>query len=463
MADPNSMFMEILPEETLHVATVLESQAIAEPAYRILVNERAITVAGNQLTRQHQAQTVFGRKSSDCLSGSEFGDSVLRMVEHAGVAMADRIKTAVDRLLSEECFSVLEVPEWKKLLAVGYTVKQIGLSQDLAFVKALARLVEGLRYSFRADVCDALSSALPPGADVFTDRSRRHYVSPATMISFRDVYNTLNQYQRALTPYFWQQLSNKPVGWLKYKATIGPNLESMELLTTTFNKELRNALEPAGINIGEFHLYDFHEQLTAAVRRYIAPYLKHDAQYLLTPHLLLTLNDEEMNFLRLGSEAVFDDNVPPTWMGPSGPGPAYHTGQTIGSVSGSSTTSFGMGKLAIDEDDDDTATATGVPGSSVAQDGISTVYGRQRVVAPSAQSIVSEQFSAGDSDYAQAQFAVPDERQGRGKALAALVEENDDDDDYEKEFAMVDDSDDDTIGGTSGEESEAFSFVESTA
>lgn len=353
MADPNSMFMEILPEETLHVATVLESQAIAEPAYRILVNERAIAVAGEQLTRQHLAQTVFGRRSSDCLSGSEFGDSVLRMVEHAGVAMADRVRTAVDRLLSDECFSVLGIQEWKKLLAVGFTIKQIGLSQDLPFVKALGVLIEGLRYSFHTDVYDALSDVLPPGSDIFADRVRRHYISPVTMLSFRDVYKFLKEHQRALTPYFWQQLSNKPAGWLKYKSALGPT-HSLESLTTTFNKELRNALEPAGISIGEFHLYEFHTQLTAAVRRYIAPYIKQEGQYLITPHLLLTLNDEEMNFLRLGSEAVFDDNVPPTWMGPSGPGPAYHTGQTIGSVSGSSTTSFGMGKLAIDDDDDDT-------------------------------------------------------------------------------------------------------------
>ena len=456
MADPNSMFMEVLPEETLHVATVLESQAIAEPAFRILVNERAIAVAGRSLSRQHQAQTIFGRKSSDCLSGSEFGESVLRMVEHAGVAMADRIKTVVDRLLGPECFDELQVFEWKKLLTIENTVQQTG-RQEVPFAKTLKDLMDGLRNTFHADVRRTFKSEMPVGADVAVDKARRHYISPKDMFNFRDLYKTLNDHERALTPYFWQLLGNLPPKWTLFKATPGPNCKSLDSLADTLNRQLLNFGE-ADTYLGRFDLMNFHFQLGDALRKYVARFTRQDGQYMITPHLLLSLNDEEMNFLRLGSEAVFDDNVPPTWMGPSGPGPSYHTGQTVGSVTGSSTTSFGMGRLAID--DDDSATATGVPGSSVAQDGISTVYRRDRVIAPNAQSVASEQFSAGDMEYEQAQFSVPDERQGRGKALAALVEEDGDDIDYDKDFEMMDDSDDPKFGDTSGDESAAFSLVE---
>jgi hypothetical protein len=149
----------------------------------------------------------------------------------------------------------------------------------------------------------------------------------------------------------------------------------------------------------------------------------------ITRHLLLTLTHNEMKFLPLwaggnndGTGGVFESYVPPTDMGPNGPGPAYHTGLTIPSAPPSLSGSF------LDD-----ITAFNVKGSTTAgsvdvHDSISTVYRPERVIVADS-SITLESVSGNDSEYDRARFEVPAEHQNMGQAVDLMVDSVDSSDD----------------------------------
>lgn len=248
---------------------------------------------------------------------------------------------------------------------------------------------------------------------------------------FKDAYACLNKYQRALCPFLWGRLrdfwGDRLHSSYMYANAMGPDPTSLLDTVKYFNASIFVARKQGAIESDDiFSQRSFFEQLDRALLQYTVPLLVQDCQdfvYDATPHLLLTLNTEEMNFLRMedssDSEAMYEAEIPETNSGPSGPGPAYHTGQTIGSASGSSVSDLGMDNLDLASD---AGTVTAV-GSVVVQDGISTVYDRRAVLTPSA-SIVSEDFTDDSNDFAEAQHAVPAEHQAAGQVLAGIVEED---------------------------------------
>jgi hypothetical protein len=142
----------------------------------------------------------------------------------------------------------------------------------------------------------------------------------------------------------------------------------------------------------------------------------------ITRHLLLTLTDNELKYLPLwcggcddGTGGVFEDPIPATDMGPKGPGPGFHTGQTIPSAPASISGS-------MIEDMDALRVWGSTTGASLnAQDSISTVYRPDQVIAED-KSIASESFTVGGSEYSDARFAIPADHQEMGEAIDMSVE-----------------------------------------
>lgn len=137
--------MELLPEETIRIATALKAHTLCEPAFRILVNERALVIAGGNPVKTNK--TIFGRRISDCLTGTEDMEKIMQKIEHAGVVMAERYKTAIDNLCNSRTLSLLGVPEWDKLIDVGRIIP--GGQAVSASYKDLMRLI---RFEFRVAV-----------------------------------------------------------------------------------------------------------------------------------------------------------------------------------------------------------------------------------------------------------------------------------------------------------------------
>ena len=467
-AGNNFIFVEILPEETLRVASIIKAPVLAFAAFRILVNEHALVIAGDHV-RGDQARkntTIFGRRSSGCLSGTEQTDTVMRMVEHAGVSMAERYKQAIDNICGPNALAILDVPEWNQLTLLDQVIPS---EAALPARRTYNELLDKIRAIFLRVVmkCVDNQSTKPPNT-VTREKFFLHaaksrwdmcekglaYLVPkeqfATSQSLSAVYTGLNKYQRALCPFVWLELRDLFITDLvdtqdAYKAA--------SAFSIAFQDARKHNLILPGHYPSIFNCYNhrFYLRLFENAISNLSAYAERFCQrpdsefgYSITQHMVLSLSEKELDYLRF-DDTVYESEIPEAELGPTGPGPSFHTGTTVPSVSDS--LAGGMDDLALRSDD---GTST-VIGSAVAQDGISTVFDRSRVLTPS-ESLASERFTddAMSADVAEAEFALPAGHQARAQALADYVEDSQDGvDDGWAAGSLPDDDDDD--------DSEAFS------
>ncbi|KUI68254.1 hypothetical protein VM1G_04434 [Cytospora mali] len=461
----NFVFVEMLPEETIRIGTVLDIPAISEPAFRILVNERALVIAGGDPRKSNR--TIFGRKPSDCLTGTDDTEKIMQKIEHAGVIMAERYKNAIDNLCSSNALLLLGVPEWKKILDLGKVIpddKALGVSYNA--------LVSAIQLQFREAVEQVIN--MPP-ADLPTDVNIQgmnedidialsYSVSKNELFSgksFEPVYATLNRAQKALCPLLWLGLRKMSMGYFI-------DLQDVQRAALKFSMDLRAAKKkgqllpgsyPAGFDTYDADFFaDLFDHAIDQLKIYVEPLISRtnlDFNYLITPHMVLCLNEQEMGYFRFEDGMAHENNIPETDLGPSGPGPAFHTGTTVLSASDSVTDD--LENLTINSD----GGASTVVGSKVAQDGYSTVYDRRQVLSQS-ESIASEHFTddAMSAEYAEAGAAVSaapaapasstgnEMRIQQGPLLAQFNYEADDIygvSDFEDDLEFEDDDEDDDI------------------
>ncbi|KAH8912378.1 hypothetical protein BR93DRAFT_75234 [Coniochaeta sp. PMI_546] len=453
-ATPNTKFIEIFPEESFNVALKLQMRDVLLASFKILVSERAVDHAATVPLTRPPAVTWMERQRTD------YGDLPEDPVEHASRAFADRMKAKLDSLRGDRPFEMMAIGEWEKLQYyhkhIDATIAArlsdpvvpphpvlLGLSAKLAKLKDA--LVDFLH--FHIQHCLA---RLPQGRlEYLIAAQRAHYRPQEKQTPTDALVARLNDYQKACLPFFWYNLKEA-----------FPELHVMKLrryqhlcltkIVEAFNDQLGEAI---GRGLLTIDIHDFREKLPTATPYNFDEQQFHiqlglqlsmmslhvigfgdseteGIQFLMSDHLLLTLEESELKYLPLwaggfddGSGGVFQDDVPPTDMGPSEPGPQYHTGHTIASNTGdtdaSSTVDYAptstfseidMGNLDLE----DNTTAR----SMAAQDSISTVYGRNQVL-----SVASEAFTSGDeASMAEAMFAVPAEHQARGQAVAHYVE-----------------------------------------
>lgn len=468
----NHAFVELCPEETLHIGLILKTPLLTEPAFRILVNERALEVAGGQ-PRSQPSTTLFGRRCSD-FTGTDVAESISRMIEHASCAMTERYKLAFDGLCGDHALDVLNDPEWQELRALDHVIPNDSNDINTPELRlAYKEMMDSILEMFRVSIDRILKSPcknLPfrfadavrndhfnlHGITIAQIEEKRAFTVPKDELlniqAFTTVFNSLNLYQRALTPIIWHELS-----------ALGDDMQALvnreKVIKSVVNfrdrlSDARNGDELFGQTLPKLKGVLSHgsckmlfQSILRRLKAYVKPLIHREENsfvFTLTPHLLLALNDHEMNFLRLADdESTFQTEAPETDLGPCGPGPAFHTGQTVPSVS-----DLDFEKLAVESVD-----GVSTLGRSVAaQDGVSTVYNRNRVLARSeAPSVASEQFTDGDSvsaDYMDAEYKVPAEHQSRGHTLAQIIAQMDDEDDLDDlDFGLDEDSDSDTVMG----------------
>lgn len=434
---------------------------LAFAAFRILVNEHALVIAGDHV-RGEQARkntTIFGRRSSGCLSGTEQTDTVMRMVEHAGVSMAERYKQAIDNICGPNALAILDVPEWNQLTLLDQVIPS---EAALPARRTYNALLDKIRSIFLRVVTKCVDNRFskPPNAvtreKFFSHAAKSRwdmcekglsYLVPkkelATSQSLSAAYTSLNKYQRALCPFIWLELRDLFITDL---VNTEDAYDAASAFSTAFQDAKRENLILPGPYPNIFDNYDrgfyrhLFEHAISNLSAYAEPFSQRPDRefgYMLTQHMVLSLSEKEMDYLKF-DDSVYESEIPEAELGPTGPGPAFHTGITVPSVSNS--VAGAMDDLALRSDD---GTST-VVGSAVAQDGISTVYDRKRVLTPS-ESLASERFTddAMSADVAEAEFALPAGHQSRGQALADYVEDAQDDvDDGVAGGGLADDDDD---------------------
>lgn len=389
--------------------------------------------------------------------------------------MADRLKAAVDTVFGDDLLDTLDIDEWKRLRTLDEVIPEVSPTDPpLAVRSRYNRMMSEIRHAVRSTVnyifkdegallvhnpaCTALSG---DSAD-----QTRTYTVPKEELNGEQSFDTiwkesLNQYQRALCPLFWRGF--RCVGKDQMKCRFNNDY------ATSFIREFLRAQREGTIlsaSVDVDFLSDvpsYFDQLFAHAKKGIIDYADRLAdhgpegeefKFSITSHLLLTLDDNEMNFLRLtDEEALFQTDIPEADMGPIGPGPAFHTGRSVAAAS-DMTSDLDFERLTAASDDDD---GTTVVGSLAVQDGISTVYGRGRVLAlrsaGASSAASSEPFTDEDgmgAEYAAAELAVPAAHlQGRREGLAGIVEEDESDDVDDLAFTYEYESDDASDGDCS--------------
>jgi hypothetical protein len=451
MHGSNVRFIEVLPEEALQLGYTLQLPEVTQCAFRILVNELALEEAAIYTSRaKPNPVTIFGRRRST------LGDELNNIVQHAARALVERITQDIRRMRANDFLDSIGSREWEKLCHL----EKILL--ELQHIPGAPRVLTRLRNSM-----DLLRSIVPKILDVVQgeklhfsaiqhssmDFDRATYVEPKDFDLMDQIVARLNLTQRFLCPMAYHLMTEEAERAFR----LGAMFESCHAFTAA-GTQLRQAAEALQSFIGynpdlaikkdwehrcgsaiytpgfvksPFNVYQIGQDVKAELQPFLDSWVRHDIDPALniTRHLLLTLNNNELKFLPLwaggcddGTGGVFEALVPPTDLGPSGPGPAYHTGFTVPSAPSSTTGTMteDLGALMI--------VGSTTAGSVDVHDSISTVYHHDRVIADDV-SVMSEAFTETNSAYQDARFAIPAQNQEIGQAIDVLCDISTDGDD----------------------------------
>jgi hypothetical protein len=452
MHGQNTAFIEVLPEEALQIAFALKIPQVAESSFRILVNELALKLAADKEShKEHSQTTIFGRKVGD------LPDELRNLVQHAAQALVDRVSDIDATMRNVGLYDFWDIEEWNKLRKIEQllTEENTPLSQEA--LASIRLLMDALVFEVTQTWDEVTTS--PPAYNHSTyssiDLDRLTYVEPRDFEKSPIIMQFFNPIQMLLcaAPYNdvgavldgrrWPSVRCKLAGhrhtsyetlvreatlalysFLACNPRLAGNISWGQILhdrpfpligmTASSYKPI------VSLNAIELSVKKAVGQITLSwVRSMIEPPLNK------TRHLLLTLNDNELKYLPLwcggcddGTGGVFEEPIPETSMGANGPGPGYHTGHTVPSTPSSINGS-------IIEDMDALRVWGSTTGASInVHDSISTVYCPDQVIVPD-MSIASDSFTAGESEYSNARYAVPADHQAMGEAINMTVETTD--------------------------------------
>lgn len=450
IAPPNSKFIEICPERAFQLAYALEIPSVLIAAFRILVSEHAVDYLATTSSPRRPSTTWAQRQRDD------YGDFPSDPVEYASRAFAERISGILDMLQSDHAFDSLpyRLSEWSKLRELAPEVEKLPNTPTGAlhpFKAAHQKLVGALIAVHKRNMATALEDAyfgdeLPQ----LLASQRKHYIAERDAVPLRFLYSKLNDKQKALTALFWHRLKKTDA----FGSFADSTYQGAQLwkIAKDFNCELNEVISTGALDIGsmmnrdkekvsygivdDFDLARFTEEFFRSLRTLCDRVMDrggYDANvaFFLSDHLLLGLTENELNYLPIwadglddGSGGVFQETIPPAEMGPSEPGPAYHTGHTVAAATDTMTdcdsriapSDLGIGDLDIYSQADSNAR------SMDAQQSVTTGPARHYVIPASDFGFESDSSSVAENAYADARFALPAGHQPIGQALAAYVD-----------------------------------------
>ncbi|KAM7204517.1 hypothetical protein V8F33_001481 [Rhypophila sp. PSN 637] len=449
IAPPNTKFAEISPERAFQLAYALQIPGVLITTFKILVSELAVDLKAPVPSPVRPAHTWIGRPRDD------YGDFPSDPVDYAARAFVDRVTGYVDMLLSDNVFDRIpgDLQEWRRLLRLKAPIHQQGTAQ---LRESFDLLVEALTAAFHRSVRRAMDDKIPDGRLArLIEAERAHYLPAAGRAPIQDLYQSLSRDQRIMTPFFWRILKdqsdyrNHEYGTHKgrsIKQILAEfyRLLRLELLSSNCNLDIpgpvRTRITHTQSLLGEGIDFDqgyFWKEVSLEVSRFcdsmILPRGEAQIPLVLSDHLLLTLADDELRFLPIwaeglddGTGGVFQDTIPAAEMGPSEPGPGYHTGYTVATDTtttlGGGPSTFAPSDLGLDKLETQSIT---IARSVDAQHSITTGHGHNINLAAGSAMGESDAFSANDEEYTDAMYAQPAAHQALGQALASYVENDD--------------------------------------
>lgn len=255
-------------------------------------------------TKKRQA-SIFGRPHGDVNEEPE------TCIQHAAQKLGQRAEDLLARLKSDDIDTCLGITRWPEH------------DPDLC---------RRLRAYMHAVVEESVTKSLGNGVDIMgLNRNRARYASAAEVVSAQVIYAGLSQAQRILTNWFWIMFSVCADTRETLYQYVDQYLEISYLSNATHPGEQPPATR--------FDINAFHREFSNGVLNLSAEwmYLDIEVNIVRTGALVLALSDEEFKFLPLwagglddGTGGVFQPDVPDAERGfPIGPGPSFHTGETI--------------------------------------------------------------------------------------------------------------------------------------
>lgn len=494
VAPPNSKFIEICPERAFQLAYALKIPDVLVAAFKILVSERAVDHAAPNPSPRRPASTWLQRPRDD------YGDYPSDPVEYASRSFAERMQKKLSILRSDAVFDRLNVPipEWNKLQKLGALIDTL---DPCALQRAYRDLTSALIAAFHAHVEQCLDDTSVDGRrGDLVEAQREHYIADLDRKPLAALYSKLSPSQRVLTPFFWERLKKLP--FQSQFTDHRHHGHSIQQLAIAFNKELQGARDtdvlPSLAELTDVtdrpwqRLYfvsaGFYAGLRVAVQGFANRVLSHSARgrnhdddpipFFLSDHLLLSLDGAELDYLPIwagglddGSGGAFQEPVPPADMGPSEPGPGYHTGHSVAATETDAGTTeqpselelrqdpdLDLGVLTLrdddgdDDDDDDAKTVSGTARSLQVQCSEGGARAPRTAVAGDPPSSEGPESLAADADdassvYAEARLALPAAHQAPGRAAEDAVSSvsgglgEEEEDEEEDEWTGVSDDD----------------------
>lgn len=447
IAPPNTKFIEICPERAFQLAYSLKIPSVLATAFRILVSERAVDYLASSPSPRRPSSTWAQRQRDD------YGDFPSDPVEYASKAFAERISGIMATLQSDEALGSLgiKMSQWERLKALGPAIQALDSSDShqSELKWSHENLCKGLTAVFRQNIASALEKptwSQWPHFYALTEAQRAHYITERDMIPLPSLYFRLNKNQRPLTSIFWHNLRSD--GRLTEFASTPYEGKQLWRLAKDFNDLLNAAVSNGSLDLaslstcglyalGEFDLAEFIEQLIFCVKSLSdrvldSTRLEEFMPLYLSDHLLLSLDENELKYLPIwadglddGSGGVFQEHIPPAEMGPSEPGPAYHTGYTVGTgttTEGNSTVApsdLGIGDLDI------YSKAGSTVRSMDAQQSVTTGPARGRVVAVSDSGFSTDWSENAENEYSHQRLVNPADHQAISQAFVSYVDDDD--------------------------------------
>lgn len=345
----NECFVDFNPEVSLEMAWVLQIQSVTRAALRIIVVENALEGLDFVSATQSQVsqRTKFDRPRE------YLQDDLRTVVQYSTRALVSRVYNTYYSLTgvgtNGNIYEWLRIPEWDKLVDIGRIIDAHGDTipsgtTDLersGLIKAqwsIKGAVERLGYYMKYIVNSAFSTPSSDQANI--DISRRFYSQAAGFQSTDNIVNGMSHPQMLLTRSFWTRLTEKGAEFeslMSYDINYFALNENLSMLIALFPALKRHYVAREGRCFFDERV--FHSQVSGAFILLHDEWVRGDRELELsyTQHLALGLTAAEFKFLPkwAGGEddetgRVFEDtDLPDAMLGPSGPGPVYHTGETV--------------------------------------------------------------------------------------------------------------------------------------
>ena len=194
-AEPNTRFLEALPEVSLKIADGLKCESICKDAFALLVGEAALeaVVRGRHCAWMQNGHTVHGRKYED------LHESWHTRLEYARNSLVDRVKGCFQDLVGEKMSWVEELPEWRELEPLPKCAA--------TFPQARKELLDTLKDFIRGSIYHILCAEYDnldnphlidrPGGDKLFPRRK-----------LKTTWDRLKHKERIFTRTFWDALSH---------------------------------------------------------------------------------------------------------------------------------------------------------------------------------------------------------------------------------------------------------------